>query len=118
MIAEYKQSNNLNEIKLDVSTDAQYLDVLEFVQSELKLIGITCHEVHTRTDRHDSQIASFSSVWLGTLTKDTPTLESELSQHSTLTDVSTNLRTDIVRKPRFLAKQSIRGPRQLTRFSN
>ena len=41
MIAEYKKINNLNEIKLDVSTDAQYLDVLEFIQSELKLIGIT-----------------------------------------------------------------------------
>jgi peptide/nickel transport system substrate-binding protein len=41
MITEYKQTNNLNEIKLDISTDAQYLDVLEFVQSELKLIGIT-----------------------------------------------------------------------------
>ena len=41
LINEYKELNNVNEIKLDVSTDAQYLDVLEFVQSELKLIGIS-----------------------------------------------------------------------------
>ena len=40
LIKEYKDANSLNDIILDVSTDAQYLDVLEFVQSELKLIGI------------------------------------------------------------------------------
>ena len=32
--------NNLSNVSLDITTDAQYLDVLEFVQSELKIIGI------------------------------------------------------------------------------
>ena len=40
LIDKYKQINKIDNINLDVTTDAQYLDVLEFVQSELKLIGI------------------------------------------------------------------------------
>ena len=40
LIDKYKQINKIDDINLDVTTDAQYLDVLEFVQSELKLIGI------------------------------------------------------------------------------
>ena len=40
LINNYKQINEIDDINLDVTTDAQYLDVLEFVQSELKLIGI------------------------------------------------------------------------------
>ena len=40
LINEYKKINQIDDINLDVTTDAQYLDVLEFVQSELKLIGI------------------------------------------------------------------------------
>ena len=40
LIDKYKQINKIYDINLDVTTDAQYLDVLEFVQSELKLIGI------------------------------------------------------------------------------
>ena len=40
LISEYKKLNNVNDIFLDVATDALYLDVLEFIQSELKIIGI------------------------------------------------------------------------------
>ena len=40
LIEEYMNVNNLSNVSLDITTDAQYLDVLEFVQSELKIIGI------------------------------------------------------------------------------
>ena len=40
LIEEYMKINNLSNVSLDITTDAQYLDVLEFVQSELKIIGI------------------------------------------------------------------------------
>ena len=40
LISEYKKLNNVNDIFLDVTTDALYLDVLEFIQSELKIIGV------------------------------------------------------------------------------
>jgi len=37
---EYKKINNIDNISLDLTTDAQYLDILEFIQSELKSLGI------------------------------------------------------------------------------
>ena len=37
---EYKQINNVENITINLTTDAQYLDVLEFIQSELKKINI------------------------------------------------------------------------------
>ena len=40
LISEYKKLNNVDDIFLNVTTDALYLDVLEFIQSELKIIGV------------------------------------------------------------------------------
>jgi len=40
LISEFKKSNDIDYLSLDVTTDAQYLDVLEFIQSELKNINI------------------------------------------------------------------------------
>ena len=37
---EYKQINNVENITINLTTDAQYLDVLEFIQSELKSLNI------------------------------------------------------------------------------
>ena len=37
---EYKKINDIDNISLDLTTDAQYLDILEFIQSELKSLGI------------------------------------------------------------------------------
>ena len=40
LISEFKKLNGIDYLSLDVTTDAQYLDVLEFIQSELKNIDI------------------------------------------------------------------------------
>jgi peptide/nickel transport system substrate-binding protein len=41
MISIYKKQNDLKEIDFTIVTDSQYLDIIEFVQSELQKIGIT-----------------------------------------------------------------------------
>ena len=40
LISEFKKLNGIDYLNLNVTTDAQYLDVLEFIQSELKNIDI------------------------------------------------------------------------------
>ena len=40
LINEYKDENNLDKVNITISTDAQYLDIIEFVQSELQKIDI------------------------------------------------------------------------------
>ena len=39
-LKEYKKTNDLKNISLVLTTDAQYLDILEFIQSELKSLDI------------------------------------------------------------------------------
>ena len=39
-MSEYKDENNLDRVNITISTDAQYLDIIEFVQSELQKIDI------------------------------------------------------------------------------
>jgi len=40
LMNEYKNENNLDKVNITISTDAQYLDIIEFVQSELQKIDI------------------------------------------------------------------------------
>ena len=40
LMNEYKNENNLDKVNITISTDAQYLDIIEFVQSELRKIDI------------------------------------------------------------------------------
>lgn len=40
LMNEYKDENNLDKVNIIISTDAQYLDIIEFVQSELQKIDI------------------------------------------------------------------------------
>lgn len=40
LINEYKNEKNLDKVNLTISTDAQYIDIIEFVQSELQKIDI------------------------------------------------------------------------------
>lgn len=40
LISIYKSNNNINEVKITIVSDSQYLDILEFIQSELQKVGI------------------------------------------------------------------------------
>ena len=40
LMNEYKNENNLDKVNITISTDAQYLDIIEFVQSELQKVDI------------------------------------------------------------------------------
>ena len=40
LIIDFKEENNLEEVKLNLTTDANYLDIVEFVQRELQKIDI------------------------------------------------------------------------------
>ena len=40
LINEYKNEKNLDKVNITISTDAQYIDIIEFVQSELQKIDI------------------------------------------------------------------------------
>lgn len=40
LMNEYKNENSLDKVNITISTDAQYLDIIEFVQSELQKIDI------------------------------------------------------------------------------
>ena len=40
LISEYKSENNIENIELTISTDANYLDIIEFTQRELLKVGI------------------------------------------------------------------------------
>ena len=40
LMNEYKNEKNLDKVNITISTDAQYLDIIEFVQSELQKIDI------------------------------------------------------------------------------
>ncbi|MAR62378.1 MAG: ABC transporter substrate-binding protein [Flavobacteriaceae bacterium] len=40
LISIYKSNNNINEVNITIVSDSQYLDILEFIQSELQKVGI------------------------------------------------------------------------------
>ena len=40
LISIYKSNNNINEVNISIVSDSQYLDILEFIQSELQKVGI------------------------------------------------------------------------------
>ena len=40
LISEYKSENDIENIELTISTDANYLDIIEFIQRELLKVGI------------------------------------------------------------------------------
>ena len=40
LMTEYKNEKNLDKVNITISTDAQYIDIIEFVQSELQKIDI------------------------------------------------------------------------------
>ena len=40
LISNYKSNNNINEVNITIVSDSQYLDILEFIQSELQKVGI------------------------------------------------------------------------------
>jgi peptide/nickel transport system substrate-binding protein len=40
LISIYKSNNDIDEINITIVSDSQYLDILEFIQSELKKIGV------------------------------------------------------------------------------
>lgn len=40
LISIYKSNNDIDEINITIASDSQYLDILEFIQSELQKIGV------------------------------------------------------------------------------
>ena len=40
LISIYKSNNDIDEINITIVSDSQYLDILEFIQSELEKIGV------------------------------------------------------------------------------
>ena len=40
LISIYKSNNDIDEINITIVSDSQYLDILEFIQSELQKIGV------------------------------------------------------------------------------
>jgi len=69
LIDEYKKENNLEKVYITISTDAQYLDVIEFIQSELEKIDIYLTIDITppsilRQGKANGKFESFRASWI------------------------------------------------------
>ena len=69
LIKDYKEKNKLDLISIDVTTDSQYLDILEYIQSELKKIDVQLNINITppsilRQGKATGKFNSFRASWI------------------------------------------------------
>ena len=69
LISIYKSNNDIDEINITIVSDSQYLDILEFIQSELQKIGVQVQiEITTpsilRQGKATGKFDAFRASWI------------------------------------------------------
>ena len=80
LLKEYKEESGNRDIKLEISTDASYLDIMEYIQRELLKLGITVKinimpPSSLRQGKSNGKLEMFRASWIA----DYPDAENYLS---------------------------------------